>query len=73
MTETLSITYLKCQSCTAKIHCEACGEELAASLSKKQGIYSVLANIPDKSIRVEHDLDIDALEDLLDEQGALLG
>lgn len=70
-TETLRIAYINCDFCTAKNHCAACGRELAASLLQKPGIRAAEVNIPDHSLRVSHDLDGGALEDLLDGAGLL--
>ena len=35
-----SFTYLPCQTCTAKIHCEQCQETIAAALNKLSGVQS---------------------------------
>ena len=72
MTETLTITYIKCSFCTAKNHCASCGGELSAALEEKPGVLSAQLNIPDNSLRIEHALDRDALEDLLDGMGLLV-
>ena len=73
MEETLRITYMNCGFCTAKNHCESCGAELAQALLEKPGIRAAQLNIPDRSLRITHDLDGDDLEDLLDGMGVLLG
>ena len=73
MEETLKISYMNCDFCTAKNHCAACGGELAESLARKPGIESAEVNIPDHTRRVRHSLDADALEDLLDGMGVLIG
>ena len=67
--ETLTITYIKCDFCTAKNHCISCGEELSQALAEKPGIRSALVNLPDHTLTVTHALDEDALEDLLDGMG----
>ena len=72
MTETLTITYMKCSFCTAKNHCSACGVELSAALEEKPGVLSAQLNIPDNSLCIWHALDRDALEDLLDGMGLLV-
>lgn len=62
-----TITYLKCQSCTAKIHCEDCAAELAERLLK-DGVKAVV-DIPNRSARIETTMDEDDLLDLLEETG----
>ena len=71
--DTISIIYMKCQFCSAKINCERCSDELAERLEGKPGIRSVQVNVPDKKVYLEHDLDLDDLEDTLDELGLLMG
>lgn len=73
MTETLTISYMNCGFCTAKNHCAACGGALAQALAEKPGVRSALANIPDHTLEVTHTLSADALEDLLDSMGVLVG
>lgn len=73
MTETLRITYINCDFCTAKNHCASCGGELSQSLEQKPGIEAAVVNIPDRTLQVTHDLDGDDLEDLLDAMGLLVG
>ncbi|MDE7218443.1 MAG: heavy-metal-associated domain-containing protein [Oscillospiraceae bacterium] len=73
MEETLKISYMNCDFCTAKNHCASCGGELAQALMQKPGIASAQVNIPDHSLRIAHSLDADALEDLLDGMGLLMG
>ena len=38
MTHTISITYIACQTCHAKIHCEECEKRLEEALMRVQGI-----------------------------------
>ena len=73
MTETLPVLYINCSSCAARNHCAACGQELGASLTAKPGITAASVDIPNKTVTVTHTLDPDALEDLLDAMGLLLG
>lgn len=72
MKEVLTITRTKCTFCTAKNHCAACGEELAAALIEKPGVLSAEVDIPEKTLRIEHSLDRDILEDVLDGMGLLV-
>lgn len=73
MEETLRITYVKCQFCTAKNHCAACSAELGEALAQKQGIRAAQVNVPDHTVRLVHSLDPDGLEDTLDAMGLLVG
>ncbi len=73
MEETLRISYMNCDFCTAKNHCAACGSELAESLVQRPGVEAAAVNIPDHTLRVTHSLDADDLEDLLDGMGVLVG
>lgn len=72
MTETLRITYMNCGFCTAKNHCKRCGQELEEALTARPGVGGAAVNIPDHTITVDHDLDPDDLEDLLDGMGLLV-
>lgn len=71
--ETLAITYLNCGFCTAKNHCTACGGELSSALEQKPGIARAQVNVPDRTLLIEHTLDAEGLEDLLDGMGLLIG
>lgn len=72
MIEILTVTRTKCSFCTAKNHCAACGEELSAALAEKPGILAAELDIPKKTLRLEHNMDRDALEDLLDGMGLII-
>ena len=73
MTEVLRITYINSDLCTAKKHSAACGSELEQSLTEKPGLASAKLNRPDHTASIEHTLDGDDLEDLLDAMGLLVG
>ena len=73
MEETLRVTYLNCQFCTAKNHCAACGAQLSEALLQKPGVTAAQVNVPDRTVRLEHALDEDSLEDMLDAMGLLVG
>ena len=44
MTHEFSISYLNCQSCTAKIHCEKCADELKERFAGKGGLSEIEMN-----------------------------
>jgi len=62
-----AITYLKCQSCTAKIHCEACAREIQERLFKEA--VNAAIDIPNRIARIETRMDEDDLLDLMEEIG----
>ena len=67
MNYSYTITYLKCQSCTAKIHCEDCAAEIQERLLK-DGVKGVV-DIPNRSACIATDMDEDDLLDLMEEIG----
>lgn len=73
MRETLPVIYMKCAFCTAKTRCEACGRELDTALMENSGIHTAVVNVPEKTVRLEHELDPDTLEELLEDAGLFLG
>ena len=62
-----TITYLKCQSCTAKIHCDDCAAEIQERL-RKEDVQAAI-DIPNRSARIETGMDEDDLLDLMEEIG----
>lgn len=65
-----AITYLACQSCTAKIHCEKCAAELAERLQKQRGISDMQIDIPARRMSLQADgLDEMDLLDMLEDAG----
>lgn len=65
-----AITYLACQSCTAKIHCEKCAAELTERLQKQRGVSDVQIDIPARRMSLQTDgLDEMDLLDMLEDAG----
>ena len=65
-----AITYLACQSCTAKIHCEKCAAELTERLQKQCGVSDVQIDIPARRMSLQADgLDEMDLLDMLEDAG----
>lgn len=65
-----AITYLACQSCTAKIHCEKCAAELTERLQKQRGVSDVQIDIPARRMSLQADgLDEMDLLDMLEDAG----
>lgn len=72
MEETLNVAYVKCGFCTAKNHCAVCAGELSEALCQKPGIEGVALDLLAHTLRVEHCMDQEALEDLLDGMGLMV-
>ena len=69
-----AITYLACQSCTAKIHCEKCAAELTERLQKQRGVSDVQIDIPARRMSLQADgLDEMDLLDMLEDAGIFAG
>ena len=65
-----AITYLACQSCTAKILCEKCAAELTERLQKQRGVSDVQIDIPARRMSLQADgLDEMDLLDMLEDAG----
>lgn len=73
MTATHLFTYLACQSCVAKIHCEKCQGEIAEILLRQPGVTGAEVNIPARVMTITHDgADPDDIEDAMDAIGVFL-
>lgn len=64
-----NISFLNCQACTAKIHCDACGETLSERLGKEGGLSQIEIDIPNRHLSLQADgwdeMDLlDALEEI---------
>ena len=68
------ISYLKCQSCTAKIHCEQCAGELKERLLGMGGILRAELDIPARRLQISFSgMDEMDLLDMLEETGIFAG
>lgn len=69
-----AFTYLSCQSCVAKIHCEKCQDEIADILRARPGVTAAEVNIPARTMTVTCDdaADPDDIEDAMDAIGVFL-
>ena len=69
-----SFTYLSCQSCTAKVHCEECQNKIAERLAELAGVRRAEVNIPLRHIAIEEDgADPDEIDGEMDAFGVFLG
>ena len=63
-----AFSFLNCQSCSAKIHCEECRDNLEERLKKMPGINHISIDIQNKRLAVESaSMDEDDLLDALEE------
>ena len=68
----MTFTYLSCQTCQAKIHCEKCGEEVRESLLRMGDVDRVEINMTAKTLLVDGNVESDDLEDKLEDLGLLI-
>ena len=67
-------SFVNCQSCSAKIHCEDCGTNLEERIAKTPGVERVSIDIQNKRIHLStNGLDEDELLDFLEEVGIFAG
>ena len=71
MEEKLRIAYTKCGFCTAKNHCQACGEELSEALSARPGILEAQIDTKAHTAHIVHQMDLEDLLDLLEGMGLM--
>lgn len=69
MTANYSFTYLDCQKCTARIHCDECESRLAEALTRISRIHSVKLEMAKKQIVLGTELDPEELEEMLEDLG----
>ena len=63
---TYTVTYMKCQSCTAHSHCGQCSRELEPVLAASPGVEATSLDLEHKSARLtarDEDAALDALDD----------
>lgn len=73
MTQTFGFTYLDCQSCTQRTHCEQCQTKLADKITRIDHIDCAQVNIPAQTLTVQFDPILeDDIEDILEDLGCFL-
>lgn len=65
-------TYLPCQTCSAKIHCDQCSERIAASLMQFEGIRHAEVDTAKKQLAVSGTFDTFGLEEYMEELGVFI-
>lgn len=69
MNYSYDISFLTCQSCTAKIHCDDCSATLRERLLGRPGIQAAEVDVSKRRLLVSTDMDADDLLDLLENLG----
>lgn len=70
MVYSFTYTFMECQSCTAKIHCEECGQKVSDTLKKQEGIHIISQDGKKKELTVETEsMDEDDVLDILEDAG----
>lgn len=65
-------TYLDCQSCTSRIHCDECEARLSEALLRIRQIYSVDLQMAKKRLTLNTELEQEELEEILEDLGIFL-
>lgn len=70
MTRDYRFTYLSCQACSQRVHCEQCQEQISEMLLRIRGVQSVEINIATKAMRIAFEgIDPDDIEETLENAG----
>ena len=69
MLHTISIYYLPCQICHAKVNCKECEVRLEEALMRSQGVNAAVVQMAVKQVQMDSSLDMDALEEALENVG----
>ena len=64
-----SVTYMSCQTCQAKIHCEECAKRLEEALQAVEGVHRVRVDMPKQLLEADAALSADDFAELLEEHG----
>jgi len=73
MTCEYTFTYLTCQACNAKIHCDDCAVSLRERFLKEPGISAVEIDMPNHRIVLSFSsIDEDDLEEVLEDAGVFI-
>ena len=67
-----AFTYLDCQKCKERIHCDHCEKRLTESLLRIRGIRSADIQMATKCLSVDTDQDADTLEEALEDLGIFI-
>lgn len=73
MTYTIDISYIGCQSCQARVHCEECEERLSQMLMRLEGVNGAVVQMANRQLMIDADLDRSAMEEALEDVGIFAG
>ena len=69
MTYTFKISYISCQNCQAKVHCDECEKRLEEAIMRLSGIHGASLQIAIRTLLVDGQMDEDTLVDALEDIG----
>ena len=69
MTYTFKISYIGCQNCQAKVHCDECETRLAEAIMRLSGVHGASVHMAPKTALVDCQIDEDTLVDALEDIG----
>ena len=69
MTYTFKISYISCQNCQAKVHCDECEKRLEEAIMRLSGVHGASLQIANKTLLVDGQMDEDTLVDALEDIG----
>ena len=72
MTFTFDITYMPCQTCHARMHCDDCEKRLEEALWEMEGIRSASVQMGAKQVEIHSTLDKESLEEVLEDLGIFI-
>ena len=67
-----TVSYMKCQSCAAKVNCRECDAYLTDDLRREQAVEAVEVDMQQKRISLETALDEDEIEEMLEDRGLFI-
>lgn len=67
-----AVTYMKCQSCAAKVNCHECDAYLKQDLQTQAGVEEVRANMKQKTVSLETCLSEEEVEEVLEDRGLFI-
>jgi copper chaperone CopZ len=69
MLHTISVSYLPCQICHAKVNCKECEVRLEEALLRIQGVDGASVQMAVKQVQIDSSLNADTLEEALEDVG----
>ena len=73
MTRTYAYSYLPCQFCVGKNHCEQCGDTIREALLELNGVTNVEVDGKEKTLRIETEgIDPEEVEERAEDMGVFL-